>query len=132
MKISKKNEGTSFPFWVIIDPRQNFRTDRQGVHNVASMFTGVWLSRESALEYLKQKSYNFSDNARVYCLSGYYSSDWQELPKELKKADSATELLEALQNLMKGVEGLPPLTAISGALEKQYKQAEKAIKKATK
>jgi len=38
------------------------------------------------------------------------------------------ELREALQSLMGGVRGLPPLTAIAGTLEKQYKQAEAAIK----
>ena len=38
------------------------------------------------------------------------------------------ELREALKNLMDGVRGLPPLTAIVGVLEKQYKQAEAAIK----
>lgn len=43
---------------------------------------------------------------------------------------AAPELLNALQALMDGVANLPPLTAIEGALEKQYKQAEKAINKA--
>lgn len=43
---------------------------------------------------------------------------------------AAPDLLEALQNLMKGVEELPPLTAIAGILEKQYKQAQEAVKKA--
>lgn len=49
-----------------------------------------------------------------------------------KLAAAAPELLEALENLMKGVAGLPPLSAIAGALENQYKAAEAAIKKATK
>ena len=43
---------------------------------------------------------------------------------------AAPELLDALQTLMDGVANLPPLTAIEGALEKQYKQAENAINKA--
>lgn len=43
---------------------------------------------------------------------------------------AAPELLNALQALMDGVANLPPLTAIEGVLEKQYKQAEKAINKA--
>lgn len=61
-------------------------------------------------------------------------SDWmpeEEMEANAKLIAAAPDLLEALQNLMKGVEGLPPLTAIAGALEKQYKQAEQAIKKAT-
>ena len=41
---------------------------------------------------------------------------------------AAPELLFALQNLMKGIEGLSPLTAIAGMNGKEYKQAEKANK----
>ena len=48
------------------------------------------------------------------------------LPSELLR--QRDELKEALQSLMGGVRGLPPLTAIAGTLEKQYKQAEAAIK----
>ena len=48
------------------------------------------------------------------------------LPSELLR--QRDELREALQSLMGGVRGLPPLTAIAGTLEKQYKQAEAAIK----
>lgn len=54
-----------------------------------------------------------------------------ECKANAKLIAAAPELLEALQNLMKGVEALPSLTAIAGSLEKQYKQAEAAIKKAT-
>lgn len=43
---------------------------------------------------------------------------------------AAPDLLSALKNLMSGVENLPTLSAISGVLEKQYKQAEIAVKKA--
>lgn len=43
---------------------------------------------------------------------------------------AAPDLLLALENLMEGVSSLPPLTAIAGSLEKQYKEAENAIKKA--
>jgi hypothetical protein len=84
MKISEKNEGTSHPFWIIIDPRQNFKTNNQGLHNVAGMITGVWFSRESAQEFLDRTRYNFSDNARVYCHSGCYSQDWIDLENHLK------------------------------------------------
>lgn len=53
MKISDKNEGTAYPFWIIIDPRQNFRTGIDGVYSISSMITGVWMSREAAENYLK-------------------------------------------------------------------------------
>ena len=35
MKISDKNEGTAYPFWIIIDPRQNFKVNNDGLHRVA-------------------------------------------------------------------------------------------------
>ena len=85
MKISDKNEGTAYPFWIIIDPRQNFKVNSDGIYNIASMITGVWFSRESAQEFLDRTRYNFSEHARVYCHSGTYSNDWIELSKEFAK-----------------------------------------------
>lgn len=85
MKISEKNEGTAYPFWIIIDPGQNFNTNSDGIHNIAGMITGVWFSREAAQEFLDKTRYNFSKNAKVFCHSGCYSSDWVELCKELSK-----------------------------------------------
>lgn len=84
MKISEKNEGTTYPFWIIIDPAQNFKTNSDGIHKIAGMITGVWFSREAAQEFLDKTRYNFSKNARVYCHSGYYSQDWVELCKTLE------------------------------------------------
>lgn len=84
MKISEKNEGTAYPFWIIIDPAQNFKTDSDGIHRIAGMITGVWFSREAAQEFLDKTRYNFSKSARVYCHSGYYSQDWVELCKTLE------------------------------------------------
>ena len=52
-------------------------------------------------------------------------ADEKQTSELLRQRD---ELREALQSLMGGVRGLPPLTAIAGTLEKQYKQAEAAIK----
>lgn len=84
MKISDKNEGTSYPFLIIIDPHQNFSKGSQGLHNIAGMITGVWFSREAAEEHLKARRYNFGEGARVYCHSGCYSEDWKELTNQLK------------------------------------------------
>lgn len=66
-----------------------------------------------------------------------YAETWQGDAVSKSEAEAnarlfcaAPELLFSLQNLIKGIEGLPPLTAIAGALEKEYKQAELAINKA--
>ena len=77
------NEGTSSPYWLIIDPRQNFEVKSQGVHNVASMITGPFFSREDAQGFLDMTHYNFSKNAKVYCHSGCYSSKYEKFCKEI-------------------------------------------------
>lgn len=78
IKISSDREGTSHPFWVIIDPGQNFKVDHNGAHNIACMITGVFFSRESAERVLRLRSHHFSKNAIVYCDSGHYSPEWIE------------------------------------------------------
>ena len=80
-RISKKHENNRYPFWVIINPRQNFEVGVQGVHNIAGMITGIWFSREEATSFLKAKRHNFSKHAVVYCMSGCYSSDWEAFSK---------------------------------------------------
>jgi len=75
-------EGTSYPFWIIIDPRQNLETTTiQGLHNIASQITGVFFSRKDAEDFLKQTRYNFGEHAKVYCHSGHNSQEWRELFK---------------------------------------------------
>ena len=54
---------------------------------------------------------------------GYVSKE--EHDKVVQQRD---ELREALQNLMDATKRLPPFSGIVGTLEKQYKQAEAAIK----
>lgn len=72
LDISEKNEGTRSPWWTIIDPRQNLKTDVDGIYNIASMITGPFFSREEATQYLQNHRYNFGKNAKVYCHSGCY------------------------------------------------------------
>lgn len=77
---------------------------------------------------VRRKNGEIDDIAQI----DFYLND---LTKEENRANailfsSAYELLDALQALMDGVDNLPQLTAIDGVLEKQYKQAKKAINKA--
>ncbi len=80
-KPTTQAEHTSYPFWIIVDPRVggNIKTT---IGEIAACITGVFLSRESAEDYLKSKSHRFSEAARVYCHSGHQSDDWRELCKE--------------------------------------------------
>ena len=76
INVSEKNEATAFPYWVIIEPMQNFLTNNQGLHNIANMSTGIWFSREAAQEYLDCNPHHYSKHAKVYCQSEHCSSDW--------------------------------------------------------
>lgn len=72
---SGSNESTSSPYWLIIDPHQMFSLD---VRDVASMITGPFFSRKDAQNHLEGRNYNYSDNAKVYCHSGYWSHKYHE------------------------------------------------------
>ena len=87
-QISEENEATAYPFWIIIDPRQNFHTNDFGLHNIANMITGIWLSREAAQNHLNAKRHRFGKSARVFCHSGHDSWDWKNLVKYLVSADT--------------------------------------------
>ena len=76
IEVSEKNEGTRSPYWLIIDPKQNFWTNNEGLHWIAGMITGLFFSREEAEDYLKRRRYNFSKNAKVYCHSGHHGEQY--------------------------------------------------------
>ena len=62
----------------------------------------------------------FSKVSKPYCP--------EEPVRELEQ--QRNEMLEALIDLMKGVQGLPPLTAIRGTLEKEWQYGLSVIEKA--
>jgi hypothetical protein len=70
VEVSEKNEGTRAPWWMIINPRQNLRTDREASYNIAEMITGPFFSREEAKAVLDGQRYNFGRGAVVFCASG--------------------------------------------------------------
>lgn len=76
LEISEKNESTNAPWWLIIDPSQNFNVNDDGLYAIAGMITGPFFSRESAQEFLDRTRYSFSKNAKVYCHSGCYSDEY--------------------------------------------------------
>lgn len=85
LEVSEENESTAEPWWVILDPRQMFRLN---VHELASMITGPFFSRESAESFLKRTRYNFGKHAKVYCHSGYCSDEYKTAcRKALAKED---------------------------------------------
>ena len=74
------------------------------------------------------KKHPITMRSYVSDLTALISEGYVSKEKHDKVLQQRDELREALKNLMDGVRGLPPLTAIVGVLEKQYKQAEAAIK----
>ena len=60
LEVSEKNESTSNPWWIIIDPEQNLEKNDDGIHKIASMITGPFFSRGTAEEFLERTRYNFS------------------------------------------------------------------------
>lgn len=75
LTVSEENEATSYPWWIIVDPRQSFRCNP---HEIASMITGPFFSRKEAQDFLDATRYNFSKRAVVYCASGHNSRQYRE------------------------------------------------------
>lgn len=85
LEVSEECESTAFPWWMIIDPAQNFKTGERGVYNVAFMVTGPFFSREEAERVLQAQRYNFGTSACVYCHSGTYSPQYVKAMRAGKK-----------------------------------------------
>jgi len=83
LNVSENNEGTESPWWAILEPRQNMPCDP---HQMASMITGPFFSREDAQAHLDSTSYNYSKNAVVYCLSGYHSRQYKQALRDARGA----------------------------------------------
>lgn len=83
VEISEKNEYTSAPWWIIIDPEPLDRG--HSVNRVASCITGPFFSRESAQSHLSNRYYDFSGLACVYCSSGYSSLEYRNAIRDAEK-----------------------------------------------
>ena len=75
------NEFTDSPYWLILDPEQNLSRD---IDLLAGQITGPFFSREDAQSFLNKTRYNFSNRAKVYCLSGAKSAKYSDFFKKLK------------------------------------------------
>jgi len=77
----ENNEGTDAPWWAIIDPKQNFSTGDRGIYNISSMITGPFFSRDKATKHMNASRHAFSDKAKVFCFSGYASTEYKNAIK---------------------------------------------------
>ena len=80
LEVSGDCEATESPYWLILDPRQNMRAS---VDELASQITGPFFSRQEATEHLKARQHHFSQNAVVYCHSGYNSGQYHRAFKPM-------------------------------------------------
>ena len=76
LEVSEEHEGTSAPWWMIIDPSQMMRSDPATV--AMGMVTGPFFSRKEAEDFLKATRYNFGKNPVVWCASGCYSKQYSD------------------------------------------------------
>lgn len=87
--VSEENEGTESPWWMIIKPQQNFSKGEQGICNIAGMITGPFFSREEAEDELKNRRYDYGQNAVVWCASGYNSWQYKNALRKAKQEPKA-------------------------------------------
>jgi hypothetical protein len=78
LEVSDANEGTFAPWWMIINPMQNFKTDSEASHNIAAMITGPFFSREEAEAVLASARYRYGNGACVYCASGHATLQYRQ------------------------------------------------------
>lgn len=78
---SSDSEATESPYWLILDPGQNMSCD---IHVLASQITGPFFCRVDAENRLKNRRYAFSKRAKVYCMSGYWSTKYKDLCRKIK------------------------------------------------
>ena len=71
IEVSEKNEATSAPWWVIINPQKNLHSGERGATNISAMITGPFFSRIEAETVLEGRRYYYGKKALVYCMSGY-------------------------------------------------------------
>ncbi len=83
IEISEEVEGTAYPYWLILDPRQMFKPDH---HILSSMVTGPFFSREEATLYLNHKRHHFSKRATVYRASAHGSFRYRDAIDAAQKA----------------------------------------------
>lgn len=87
--VSEKNEGTESPWWMLIDPGQLVQMfegvaehgevpdARRVLDTVAFSIQGPYFSREEAEDELRLRRYDYSASAKVWCSSGYHTTQYR-------------------------------------------------------
>lgn len=91
IEVSDKNEATSSPYWLILDPHQNMDCD---VYRLANMITGPFFSREEADRILKARRHHYSKRAVVFCHSGCYSIQYDSAYRQAEVKGIVSNVLK--------------------------------------
>lgn len=83
LEVSLDNEGTSAPWWLILDPKQNMGCNLMAA---AMQITGPFFSRESAQKVLDRSRHHYSKRAVVWCHSGCYTNEYAAAYQNAEKA----------------------------------------------
>lgn len=95
IEVSEKNEGTSEPWWILIDPSKiksmlELAADGDEPSNdriitaIAYSIEGPFFSREEGQSYLKRRAYEYSKDTIVWCSSGYWTTEYKNAIKAAK------------------------------------------------
>jgi hypothetical protein len=83
LEVSDNNESTSYPYWLILDPKQMMQLD---VPTLASMITGPFMSRQEAETELGfGRLIRYSKHAQVYCCSGFLTRAYRDAIDKAKE-----------------------------------------------
>jgi len=72
IEVSDNDEGTSYPWWVIVRPACTTRTD-----DVVNSIDGPFFSRKEAQVELDTRRHYYGKRAVVWCMSGCYSGQYK-------------------------------------------------------
>lgn len=83
----KLQEATDSPYWIVIDPSILNRRKKRKItfSEVACCIHGVFFSREEAEGWYLENAYNYSDEARIFCNSGWRSKKYKKLWEEARR-----------------------------------------------
>jgi hypothetical protein len=106
------NEGTESPYWMVIDPgplrnclepytnEEGKTTEfdyqdnlKSALRALESSQIGPFFCREDAENYLKSRHYEYSEDAYVYCYSGYWSQKYKAMCREIGVGKNEQKIL---------------------------------------
>lgn len=106
LEVSEDNEATDSPWWVLIDPK-TIQQIMEGVAEhgelpstdyilgvIACSIEGPYLSRKEAEDYLQSRHYAYSNDAKVWCASGYRADQYKQAIRRSRDLNKALNTIK--------------------------------------